>query len=112
MKDIRFGDDLWEEWDGHELSFNKYLDSTIYYTKDHTNLKNELVKRALASALQKDGVAISLAEGFKIIETSQSYYGWVGYLEEDNSLSECDEHGETDYGDLVVNNVPVTWIVL
>jgi hypothetical protein len=112
MKDTRFGDDLWQEWDGSELSFNKYSDSTVYYTEDHTNIKNDLVRRALASALQKDGIAVSLGEGFKIIENSRVEYGWAGFLEDENTLSKCDENGETDYGDLVVNSVAITWIVL
>lgn len=112
MKDIRLGDELWEEWDGSELSFNKYDHETVYYTKDHTNIKNELVRRALASALQKDGVAISLSDGYKMIDIAEVKYIWAGYLEDENLLTECDENGETDYGDFVVNIVPITCIVL
>lgn len=108
MKDTRLGDDLWQEWDGSGVEEERLT----YYTKEHTSIENELVRRALASALQKDGVAVSLGEGYKMIETAKIIYGFAGYLAGEKELIFCDEGGETDHGDLIVNIVSITWIVL
>ncbi len=52
------------EWDGYEYNPIKQ-DPIIYYTFDSVDTTNEIVRRALASALQRDGVAFSLGHGFK-----------------------------------------------
>jgi hypothetical protein len=107
MKDQRPGEELWEFWDGE--GYDPKIDfSTIYYTIDHVDFENDLVRRALASALQRDGVAISLSEGFNLIDKSIPYTGWLGYVDE--SLYTCDDSGETEYGDLVEKVFPATWI--
>lgn len=107
MKDIRIGDDLWEEWQG--LGFEE--EGTVYYTKDHTNIKNELVKKALASAVQKDGVAVSLGEAYKMLENSKAVWGWAGYLEGEKELYLCGENEKTVYDDAVTDVIKITWIV-
>jgi hypothetical protein len=107
VKDIRLGDDLWEEWEGLGLE----EDGIIYYTNDHTNIKNELVRKALASAMQKDGVAVSLGEAFKMLETSKTFWGWAGYLEGERELYLCDENEKTEHGDTVIDSTKITWIV-
>jgi hypothetical protein len=109
MKDDRPGDFLWEEWQGH--SYDTKVDcSVIYYTFDHIDLENDLIRRALASALQRDGVAISLGDGFRLIEHCFPYQGWSGVLEDDSEHSACDSLGETEYGEFVTLVRPTTWI--
>ncbi len=43
-------------------------------------MDNDLVSRALASAIQRDGVADSLGDSFKLIENCQITRGWCGIL--------------------------------
>jgi hypothetical protein len=109
MKSDRPGDFLWEEWQG--LGYDPKVDfSVIYYTFDHIDLENDLVRRALASALQRDGVAISLGDGFNLIDKCSPNYGWAGIIEGEEEYAVCDENGETEYGDLVDSILPITWI--
>jgi uncharacterized protein involved in tolerance to divalent cations len=109
MKSDRPGDFLWEEWQGS--GYDPKVDfSVIYYTFDHIDLENDLVRRALASALQRDGVAISLGDGFNLIDKCSPNYGWSGIIEDEEEYSVCDENGETEYGDLVDSILPTTWI--
>jgi hypothetical protein len=109
MKSDRPGDFLWEEWQGS--GYDPKVDcSVIYYTFDHIDLENDLVRRALASALQRDGVAISLGDGFNLIDKCSPNYGWAGIIEDEEEYTVCDENGETEYGDLVDSILPATWI--
>jgi hypothetical protein len=109
LKSDRPGDFLWEEWQGSGYK-NKIDSSVIYYTYDHIDINNDLVRRALASALQRDGVAISLGDGFSLIEKCISYFGWSGVQSEEDDCYACSESGETEYGDLVDTVLPTTWI--
>lgn len=109
IKDERHGQNLWSEWDGHGYR-EKIIFSTVYFTFDHINLEIDLVRRALASALQRDGVAVSLGAGFSMIDKSYPIYGWCGVIEEEFDFTVCDEFGETEYGDFVEAALPVTWI--
>jgi len=109
MKDERPGDFLWEEWQGN--GYDSKVDcSVVYFTFDHIDLENDLVRRDLASALQRDGVAISLGDGFSLIEKSLANHGWVGIVEDNEEYSSCDDNGETQYGDFVDSIIPTTWI--
>lgn len=106
---MRPGEQLWEEW----LGFGYYpekQEGIVYYTFDHIDTENDLVRRALASALQRDGVAISLAEGFRFVDSGLVTQGWVGILEEEVDFILCDESGVTEYGDIVENIQATTWI--
>lgn len=109
MKDQRPGEFLWDEWQGSGYE-NKVDSSVVYCTFDHIELDNDLIRRALASALQRDGVAISLGDGFALIDKCVPYHGWSGFIEDIQEYSVCDEHGETEYGDLVDLVLPTTWI--
>jgi hypothetical protein len=110
VKDSRAGEALWSEWTGH-LHSPASEDSIIFYTISHIDVSNEIVKRALASALQRDGVVDSLGEGFRKVEDGcMSYYGHSGYVDGDTELTSCDMYGETDYGDIVDEVFPITWI--
>ena len=109
MKDARPGDFLWEEWEGS--GYDSQVDySVIYYTFDHIDLENDLVRRALASALQRDGVAISLGDGFNLIEKCFPNYGWTGIIKDEEDYVVCNQDGETEYGEVVESVLPATWI--
>ena len=109
MKDSRPGDFLWEEWEGS--GYDSQVDcSVIYYTFDHIDLENDLIRRALASALQRDGVAISLGDGYNLIDKCFPNYGWTGIIEDEEDYVVCDELGETEYGEFVDSILPATWI--
>lgn len=109
MKDSRIGESLWMEWDGE--GYSRYeTDSRVFYTNDHVDVENELVRRALASSIQRDGLADSLAESFRYLDASTVSYGWAGFLESDIDLFACNEDGMTEYEDLVDLAFPITWV--
>jgi hypothetical protein len=109
MKDKRLGQELWLEWIGSGYFLTK-PDPIVYYTIDHIDIENELVRKALASALQRDGVYDSLNEAFKAIDTGIVCSGWAGVLEDEIDLVICTELGETEYGDIVEDIQPVTLV--
>lgn len=112
MKDARLGEELWEEWDGEGYEPTEWSVTNIYFTFDSVDLDNEIVRRALASSLQRDGVCHSLADGFKVLDGVKPIYGWVGCLPDENHLTVCDEDGETPYGDILEDVKPSTWVEL
>lgn len=109
MKDRRVGDYLWDQWQGEGYE-GKFDHDLVYFTQEHVDADHELVRRGLASALQRDGIADSLRDGFMLIETSESELGWAGIIEDELEFSVCDESGETSGGDFVAQAVPVTWV--
>lgn len=111
MKDKRLGQELWLEWMGSGYLLTKE-NPAIYYTIDHIDLENELIRKALASAIQRDGIYDSLGDAFKAIDVGVVYSGWAGVLEEEFDLFVCTELGETEYGDILENVQPVTWVEL
>ena len=109
MKDSRVGELLWKEWTGEGYEpLHEY--SVTFFTEDHIDLENELIRRALASALQRDGVAVTLGKGFQYLESSLANYGYAGEVDGDNELTACDEEGETREGDVVDSITPITWV--
>lgn len=111
MKNDRIGESLWCEWDG-ELFEPVNENSIVYYTIEHIDLDNDVVKRALASALQRDGVSDSLSSSFRLVETGIITHGWVGWLEEEPCPIFCDEFAESFYGDVVQEAYPATFVEL
>lgn len=109
MKDSRVGEHLWFEWDG-DLYDSSDEDPTVYYTYGHIDVDIDVVKRALASTLQRDGIVSSLSEGFKVVELAKVTHLWVG--SDDPSLVEtvCDIDGETYYGDVFSEPLDVTFV--
>ena len=107
-KDLRLGQELWLEWEG---SWSPELGSSIlYYTVDHVDIENELVKRALASVLQRDGIFDSLGEAFKAIDNGVSSCYWAGTIEDNVELEICNALGETEYGDVLKNVQEITYV--
>jgi hypothetical protein len=107
MKNDRIGDWLWEEWDGEDLNTESDL---VYFTYEWVDLDNEIVKRALSSCLQRDGVAESLSDGFKMAEGSLVTTTYAGHVGGSKLLTVCNEDGETVFGDLVDKNTKITLI--
>ena len=107
-KDLRLGQELWLEWEG---DWSPEMDDTmLYYTVDHVDVENELVKRALASVLQRDGVYDSLGDAFKAIDRGIVGIAWAGTLEGSEELEMCNELGETEYGDTLENVQEITYV--
>lgn len=109
MKDKRLGDWLWEEWDGDGYN-NIFEDSIVYITYDWVDLGEEIVRRALASCLQRDGVSDSLSDGFKMLEVSRTTSGFIGFLDEEKYPIVVDENGLTEDGDIASDVCMVTWV--
>jgi hypothetical protein len=109
VKDSRVGELLWKEWTGEGYE-PLHDDSVVFFTEDHVDLENEVIRRALASALQRDGVSVSLGKGFQFLETSHVTYGYAGEVDGDMDLTACDEEGETREGDSVDDTLFVTWV--
>lgn len=94
MKDSRIGQSLWSIWEGNGYTANIY-NSIIYYTEEHVDIEHEVVKRALASCIQRDGVVFSLSQGFQAIDRAVVTQGWVGSIDGEIYLELCDESGYT-----------------
>lgn len=109
MRDVRHGEGLWFEWNGNG-SFSEGDSDLVYCTIGHVDIYNEVVRRALASVLQRDGVVDSLSDGFKYIEDKDVSVGWAGLLPDESEYTYCDETGETEYGDQVEKIEEFTWI--
>lgn len=108
MKDSRIGESLWFIWDGE--GYSPSLDgSVVFYTEEHVDIENELVRKALASSIQREGLVPSLGMAYSLIDSGFSWHGHAGESPENLSIA-CEETGETIY-DLVVDKVtPVTWV--
>jgi hypothetical protein len=109
VQDSRKGELLWKEWTGE--GYEPFLeDSVVFFTDEHVDLENELIRRALASALQRDGVSVSLGDGFKAIDSATISHGHAGEVDEALDLTVCDDEGETREGDLVDEIFEITWV--
>lgn len=111
MKDVRLGESLWVQWHGNGYASNSSSE-LVYFTLDHVDLETEIVRRALASTLQRDGICDSLNDGFNMIEKANIEHGYSGIIEGETEYSVCDEDAETEYGDLVEEVISTTWIEL
>ena len=111
MRDIRHGEHLWYWWEG-EGYFSETNSDLVYFTLGHVDSDTEVVVRALASTLQRDGVVDSLSDGFRMLEKSSFYQGHVGVLEGETVYQVCSEEGDTEYGDQVVEIFDATWVEL
>lgn len=109
MRDSRAGECLWREWtgEGFETSLS---DSLVFFTDEHVDVEHEVVRRALASALQRDGSATSLGEGFSAIDNGVTNQGYAGTVDGSTELYYCNEDGETEHGDYVDDLTPITWV--
>lgn len=105
MKDSRIGESLWFFWDvdpsGHGL---------LFYTEEHVDLDHDVVRKALASTLQREGISSSLSEGFRLIDKAEVILGYSGIDPAGDELFPCDEDGETEDGYILDSVIPATWV--
>ena len=110
MRDSRAGEVLWNEWTGDGYKTVKPTSTVLFYTEEHVDLENEIIRRALASSLQRSGTVVTLGDGYSSVESGNVLHGYAGYVDDSVDLYFCDEHGETEYGDLVDSILPITWV--
>lgn len=110
MRDSRKGECLWQEWTGEGYEPSLQGSSVVFFTNEHVDVEHDVVRRALASALQREGVADSLGDGYRLIEEGAVLCGNAGEVDGSHELHVCDEDGETLYGDYVDNLIEVTWV--
>ena len=108
-KDSRIGESLWKQWHG-ENYYPSGESELVYFTEEIVDVENEIVRRALASTLQRDGIADSLADGFTMIANSTIENGWAGIIEGEKEYTVCNSSGVTDYGDSVSEIMEITWV--
>jgi hypothetical protein len=111
MKDSRIGECLWSEWTGEDHEHSSCAE-LFFFTEEHVDMEHEVVRRALASALQRDGSAVSLGDGFKLVESAESYFLYAGEVDGNTELTICDESGETRNGDIVEDVKKITIVAL
>jgi len=109
VRDIRHGESKWVFWTGEGYFFNSHSE-VVYFTNEHVDMTNDIVLRALASTLQRDGIVDSLSDGFKAVDGAQVFEGYAGILPDEKDYTVCDEHGETQYGDVVNTIYSFTWV--
>jgi hypothetical protein len=112
MKDSRIGESLWSVWEGEGLPITLSEAEVIYYTHEHVDIENEVVRRALASSIQRDGISLSLGQSFRMIEQSVVTLGASTTFPSARIPTYCYENGETLYGDMVEPEelVPTTFV--
>lgn len=108
MKDSRIGELLWSEWTGDGYEPANHSADFSFYTEGHIDITNELVRRALASAIQRDGSVDSLGQAFRLLESCESVFTYAGYIQGDNEFTACDENGMTFHEDIVDEIIPIT----
>jgi len=110
MKDSRIGETLWSEWTGNGYK-RQNSNSLVFHTEDHIDVHNEIVRRALASALQRDGTTDSLGEAFRLLDgpvlVSQ---GYAGFVDGEDEPTLCDKDGMTIHEDTADSVIPITWV--
>ena len=108
MKDSRIGELLWSEWTGDGYEPANHSADFSFYTEGHIDITNEVVKKALASAIQRDGSVDSLGQAYKVVENCEPIHTYAGYIQGDNEYTACDENGMTSHEDIVDEIVPIT----
>ena len=105
----RRGETLWQEWDGSGYS---PADATavVFSTTGHVDISSDVVLRALASAVQREGIVDSLSQAFKAIRPFTAKFGYSGDIDGGLEIAVCDENGETYYGETVDEILPTTWV--
>jgi hypothetical protein len=102
---------MWGEWDGD--GYEPTVEGvTVYITSEHPDIHHPLVSRALASALQRDGLTRGLGHGMRVVQDGVTVQGFVGNVLDETTLTLCNHAGVTPLGDILENVVPMTWVEL
>jgi hypothetical protein len=107
--DSRKGECLWSEWSGEGYTLSG-PSSIVFHTNAHVDLDIDVVKRALASSLQRDGVVVSLGAGYAAIESSVVTHGYSGFIGGEIFPSVCNLEGVTFYETNVDDIYETTWV--
>lgn len=112
MKDSRAGEALWKTWDGE--GYREEDNGVVFFTEEHVDLENDIVRRALASALQREGVVSSLGQAYRLLESAICSELCAGPVDGDTVYSTCSADGETYYGEKVdfVKNVTLVEVLI
>jgi hypothetical protein len=104
----RRGESLWSLWFGDlsRLGFER----DTFYTVGHVDIEHEVVRRALASTIQREGIADTLGEAYRRLDTAEFAHVLGGIVDEDCEYTVCNESGETFYGDTVNSIVQLTLV--
>lgn len=105
MKDSRIGESLWFFWDEDPSG-----EGLLFYTEGHVDLEHEVVRKALASTLQREGIALSLGQGFQMIDVSEITLGYSGVDPVRDEIFPCEESGDIGNGYIVELVTPATWV--
>ena len=111
MRDSRAGQALWSIWSGEGYEPVTSPDF-VFFTEGNVDIEHEVVRRALASAIQREGLVFSLANGYSSIDSAHVEHGYAGFVDGDTELSKCSQEGETKYGDKVEFTNDITWVEL
>ena len=108
-KDSRSGESLWFIWDGdgYEL-FSQ--DSIVFYTEDHVDLEEDVVRKALASSIQREGISDSLSGGYSLISSGILNHFYAGESLISETLSLCSLEGVLESGERLVDIKPITCV--
>jgi hypothetical protein len=109
MATSRIGESLWTEWDGNGY-YSVLPLCTVFVTNGHVDIENEVVRRALASFIQRSGVVDSLGQAYALIERGVYVQGYSGVIDGEPEPTVCEEDGETFHGDIVDEILPTTWV--
>ena len=110
MKDSRKGESLWSEWEGYGYHYNFGDLSIVYYTEGHVDLDIDIVRKALASAIQRDGVVSSLSQAFQLIDSGRISQAYAGPVDGDLYLTVCEDDGSTLDGEQVDEIIEITYV--
>jgi hypothetical protein len=105
----RRGETLWYEWEGFGLP-QTIFESLVYCTIGHVSLGENVVFTALSSAIQRDGVMDSVSRAGNAIQPYTVIHGYAGELDDGLELHVCTPEGQTYYGEIVDEIVPMTWV--
>jgi hypothetical protein len=108
-KDSRIGESLWFIWDGDSKEpFHE--DSIVFYTEEHVDIEEDVVRKALASSIQREGISDSLSGGFMLIASGASGHSYAGYSLDYETQAICNSNGYSESGLILSEVVPITWV--
>lgn len=96
MRFSRIGESLWSEWDGYDFP-QEDPDSIVYFTLGWVDIDQPVVRRALASTIQRDGTAESMGEAYEVLDTAEATQAhaahvggddWFTYFETEDTQEE------------------------
>jgi hypothetical protein len=108
-KDSRIGESLWFIWEGDSKEpFHK--DSIVFYTEEHVDIEEDVVRKALASSIQREGISDSLSGGFMLIASGASGHSYAGYSTDYETQAICNSNGYSESGLILSKVAPITWV--